>query len=190
MTQMSFRRAVLVCVAVIACEVAASAQSTATRVGDARAAEQEGPRFFTHIKGYVSAQGSWLLTSGKPGDEVGYSHVVKIECRGDFKDCTESIAGVILGLLQIDVGHYGIIRWDANGIIADDDAGICATNRLLINFRDKSVMLMDIPKADSQGKGIPLPSGKHACDLLDHTIAYKLGAQEQRFFTERKIEAK
>jgi hypothetical protein len=38
--------------------------------------------------------------------------------------------------------HYSILSWDANGIVAQSDAAICMTDRLVLTFADKSAMLV------------------------------------------------
>ena len=164
------------------------AQTKPIQPSQARVADKdsEKPAMFYQMPGYVSAEGQWRALSGKPADEVAYSHVVKIECRSDIKDCSEATAKVFMGLLQISVAHYDVIHWDDNGIIAEDNSSICATNRLLISTRERSVMTMDVPKADAKGKGIPIEGGKHMCDVIDHTDTYKLIGQVHSLFSERK----
>ncbi len=41
---------------------------------------------------------------------------------------------------------YTILRWDADGIVAQSDEPICITDRLVINFADKSAVLIKSPK--------------------------------------------
>jgi hypothetical protein len=50
---------------------------------------------------------------------------------------------------------YTILRWDANGIIAQSDQAICMTSRLVLNVLDKSVTLVNSPKKPEFGSLIP-----------------------------------
>ncbi len=45
--------------------------------------------------------------------------------------------------------RYSILSWDADGIVAQDDAPICVTDRLVITFADKSAVLVKSPKKTS-----------------------------------------
>jgi len=48
-----------------------------------------------------------------------------------------------------------------------NDSPICATNQLIINFQEKSVMAIDAAKRGAKGF-------KDTCKILDHTQAYQL----------------
>lgn len=41
---------------------------------------------------------------------------------------------------------YTILRWDADGIVAQNDEAICITDRLVITFAEKSAVLVKSPK--------------------------------------------
>ena len=136
-------------------------------------AQDEKPVFYSQ-SGFVSASGKWKSTSGVPGDEIGFKHVVEIRCRLDIRECYEATAQIVAGEPQLILQDYSIIQWDKNGIIAEDNSKICMTNRLLINFQEQSVMAVDSPKKGA--KGMPLGDGKDLCQIAGHTQTYKLVA--------------
>ena len=117
----------------------------------------------------LSARGKWKATTGKPGDEVAFKHVVSIECWKDRGQCLESVASVVEGEPSLDLDYYQILRWDENGLLAQNDSPDCMTNQLIINFREQSVTAIDAPKANA--KGI-LNICKSA--VLSRTQTYKL----------------
>jgi hypothetical protein len=134
-------------------------------------AQDVKPVFYS-ASGYISASGKWKSTSGLAGDEPAFKHAVEIQCRLDIRECYEATAQIVAGEPQVILQNYSVIKWDRNGIIAEDNSSICMTNRLLINFQEQGVLAVDTPKKDA--KGMPLGNGKNACQLLDHTQSYKL----------------
>ena len=95
---------------------------------------------------YVSANGKWQPNSSKAGDQLPFKQNLQIDChRGLF--CVEATAQVVAGEPQILVQYYKILRWDQNGIIAQDESPLCSTNQLNINFSAKSVVAIDSPKS-------------------------------------------
>ena len=133
---------------------------------------QDAKPVFYSASGYVSASGKWKSSSGLAGDEHAYKHAVTIQCRLDIRECYEATAQIVAGKLQVILLNYSVIKWDKNGIIAEDSSAICMINRLLINFQEQGVLAVDTPKKDA--KGMPLPNGKNACQLVDHTRSYQL----------------
>ena len=136
-------------------------------------AQATKPGFFS-AAGFVSASGKWKSTSGIAGDEVAFKHAVEIQCRLDIRECYEAEARIVGAIPQVFLQNYSVIKWDKNGIIAEDNSSICMTNRLLINFQEQGVMAVDSPKKGA--KGMPLGNGKNACQLVDHTQSFKLVA--------------
>jgi len=134
-------------------------------------AQDAKPVFFS-ASGYVSASGKWKSTSGLAEDESAFKHAVEIRCRLDIRECYEAQAQIVGARPQVFLQNYSVIKWDKNGIIAEDNSSICMTNRLLINFQEEGVMAVDSPKKGA--KGMPLGNGRNACQLLNHTRSYKL----------------
>lgn len=123
-----------------------------------------------HVDGqYFTAKGKWKSTTGKPGDEITSRHVVEIDCFKATNECIEATAEVVGNAPEVNIEYYTVLNWDANGLTARNDAPVCVTNQLIINFEDKSVTAIDGPKVDSAGF-------KDSCKTLtlDHTQTYKL----------------
>lgn len=117
----------------------------------------------------LSARGKWKATTGKPGDEPAFKHVVSIECWKDRGQCLECTANVVGGEPDLELEYYEILRWDANGILAQNDSPDCMTNQLVVNFREESVMAIDSPKTTAKGLRDICKSS-----ALAHTQTYKL----------------
>jgi len=115
----------------------------------------------------VVARGKWKATTGKPGDELAFNHVVEIDCFKSQGLCMEATASIVGTEPEILVEYYRVIRWDENGLVAQNDDAICMTNQLIINFQEKSVLAVDAPKRGAQGF-------KGSCKTLGHTQTYKL----------------
>jgi hypothetical protein len=134
---------------------------------------QESKPLFVSQDSWVSASGKWKSASRDPSNDLG-KHAVEIQCRLEIRQCLEAQATILGGEPQVSLENYRIIEWDKNGIIAQNDAPICTTNRLLINFQDQSVTAVDMPKKGA--KGLPLGDGKNACQLAGKTRTYNLVA--------------
>jgi hypothetical protein len=117
----------------------------------------------------LSARGKWKATTGKPGDDPAFKHVVSIECWKERGQCLECTANVIEGEPDLELEYYEILRWDASGILAQNDSPDCMINQIIMNFREQSVTAIDSPKATAKGQ-------RHICksSALSHTHAYKL----------------
>jgi len=114
----------------------------------AATAQSQGPIFVTQGNSLATAKGKWKATTGRPGDEVAFKHVVSIECSKSSREYLECTANVLEGgQPDVDLEHYEILRWDANGILAQNDSPVCMTNQLVINFREQSVLAIDAPKS-------------------------------------------
>jgi hypothetical protein len=134
---------------------------------------QQGRPFFYTEAGYVVASGDWKDSSGKPVDDTASSgHSIEIQCRQEIKECFEAKAMLVAGKPVASISNYRIIEWDKNSIVAEDDSAICVVGRLLITFQDRSVTAIDTPKKGA--KGMPLGSGKNACELVNRTQTYTL----------------
>lgn len=119
---------------------------------------------------FVTVTGKWKATTGREGDEVAYKHVVEIDCFKAQDTCMVATANVIEGEPDLMVEYYDVIRWDQNGIVAENSEPICVTNQLNITFQDQSVMAIDSPKQNAKGF-------KDSCKFVGHTLTYKLVAR-------------
>lgn len=133
---------------------------------------QDAKPMFHAASGYVSASGKWKSSSGRAADEPAFKHVVEIQCRLDINECYEATAQIVAEEPQVILQSYSVIKWDTDGIIAENSSPICTINRLLINFEEGGVLAVDSPKNDA--KGMPLGSGKDTCQLVAQTRSYKL----------------
>ncbi len=134
---------------------------------------QAKPVFYTIGNGATVAVGKWKATTGRPGDELAFKHAVRIECSKSRGECLEATANIVDGEPDVSPMYYTVVRWDANGIIAEDSSAKCMTNQLSINFKEGSVMAIDAPKSGST-KRI-----EAVCNMggVDDTQTYKLFSQ-------------
>jgi hypothetical protein len=132
---------------------------------------QEDKPFFSSGDGFVLASGSWKLTVGQPGDDIG-EHAVEIQCSLEIRLCHEAMARVSKGKPVAGLSSYKVLQWNKNGIIGEDDSAICTINRLLVSFEERSVTALATPKKGA--KGLPLESGKDACQLVNRTRSFVL----------------
>jgi hypothetical protein len=116
--------------------------------------------------------GKWKATTGRPGDELAFKHVVEIDCFKSTNTCTEAQANIVGTEPDIGVQYYEIIHWDENGLIAKSDDAECMTNELHINFQDQNVMAIDSPRRGAVGL-----QGSCKSPALSHTQTYKLVAR-------------
>jgi hypothetical protein len=121
---------------------------------------QESKPFFTSMPGFVTASGKWQA-SDKSTDAPPAKQAIEVQCRLDIKECLEATATIVYTEPQVSLRYYRIIEWNKDGIFAEDDSPICMTARLLINFQERSVRAIDMPKKGA--KGLPLGDGKNAC---------------------------
>lgn len=133
-------------------------------------AQSKGPIFVTLGNGLATAKGKWKATTGRAGDEVAFKHVVAIQCSKSSRECLECTANVVEGEPDVELEHYEIVRWDANGILAQNDSPDCMTNQLVINFKEQSVMAIDAPKKGAMKK-LDDTCKSHA---VNHSQTYKL----------------
>jgi hypothetical protein len=135
--------------------------------------QSDEPGFYAE-SGFVVASGKWKAEDGSVDD----SSVVEIHCVKGF-GCYAATAiflgdssfGTFKGKPILDVGlsEYKIVRWDKDGIVAEDKAPICVSRRLIITFADKSVKAVDSPQAAGRGD----PFCKSATHVKTHTLVAK-----------------
>jgi hypothetical protein len=120
---------------------------------------------------YVAAAGQWKSDAGsaKPEDPTAK---VKIECDKNISLCAVAEGANLLGdgnlftRLDLTPVHYTILRWDNAGLVAQTLARDCVTERLEIDFRSKSVTLIDTPKSGAEEH--------EACKNFDKIITSRL----------------
>jgi hypothetical protein len=108
-------------------------------------------------RNYVAASGKWKANteSAKPEDPAAK---VRIECDKNIALCAvaeganlapdEGNANLFTRLDLAPV-HYTILHWDATGLVAQTSARDCVTDRLVIDFRSKSVTMIQTPKGNN-----------------------------------------
>jgi hypothetical protein len=106
--------------------------------------------------GYLAASGRWKSDSErmKPEDPATK---VRIECDRNISLCavaegTNLFAendGNLFTRLDVTPVHYTILHWDASGLVAQTTAQDCVTDKLVIDFRSKSVTMIQTPKGNN-----------------------------------------
>ena len=105
---------------------------------------------------YVTASGQWKSDTETPKLEDAAAKV-KIECDKNIALCAVAEGTNLLGegnlFTRLDVTpvHYTILRWDNEGVVAQTLAKDCVTDRLVIDFRTKSVSMIETPKSGTEG---------------------------------------
>jgi hypothetical protein len=106
-------------------------------------------------RSYVAASGKWKSDSEplKPEDPAAK---VRIECDKNIALCAVAEGtnlaaaddGNLFTRLDVTPVHYTILHWDASGLVAQTSARDCVTDRLVIDFRAKSVTMIQTPKGN------------------------------------------
>jgi hypothetical protein len=100
---------------------------------------------------YVAASGKWKSDSETVKPEEPASKV-QIECDKNIALCAVAEGTNLLGegnlFTRLDVSpvHYTILHWDNSGLVAQTSARDCVNERLVIDFRTKSVTMIETPK--------------------------------------------
>jgi hypothetical protein len=103
-------------------------------------------------RAYVAASGQWK-SDGDTGKAEESAAKVKIECDKNIALCAVAEGTNLLGsgnlFTRLDVTpvHYTILRWDNDGLVAQTLVKDCVTDRLVIDFRAKSVTMIETPKS-------------------------------------------
>jgi hypothetical protein len=66
---------------------------------------------------------------------------VEIDCFKNLRLCVAATAEFYMGHAHVSVQYLDIIKWDRNGIVAQDSSPVCLANTFLINFADHSITL-------------------------------------------------
>ena len=112
-------------------------------------------------------KGKWKSTSGQKGDELVFNEVVEIDCFEQLNKCIEAQAQVVAGAPDVAINLYDVLRWDRNGIIAEDATARCVTSQLNINFQLHTVIAVDAPKTAAK-------DFKDSCKATQHTRTFHL----------------
>ena len=120
-------------------------------------AEAQAQQIKITNRNYVAASGKWKsdVESTKPEERDAK---VQIECDKNIALCAV-IEGTNLApadgnanlFTRLDVSpvHYTILHWDATGLVAQTSARDCVTDKLVIDFRAKSVTMIQTPKGSN-----------------------------------------
>ena len=139
----------------------------ATLLFSARASAQQ---FKVTGHNYVTASGQWKSDAEATKDDPPAK--VKIECDKNISLCAIAQGANLVGTgnlftrLDVTPVHYTILRWDNTGVVAQTLANECATERLVIDFRTKSVTLTETPKSGMEEK--------QACKNFDRIVTSRL----------------
>jgi hypothetical protein len=104
---------------------------------------------------YVAASGQWKSDAEPPRIEEATTKV-KIECDKNIALCAVAEGKNLVGdgnlftRLDVTPEHYTILRWDNTGLVAQTLAKDCVTERLVIDFKAKSVTMVETPKSGSE----------------------------------------
>jgi hypothetical protein len=107
-------------------------------------------------RGFVAATGKWKSDSEplKPEDPASS---VRIECDKNISLCAVAEGtnlsvpddGNLFTRLDVTPVHYTILHWDASGLVAQTTARDCVKDKLVIDFRAKSVTMIQTPKGSN-----------------------------------------
>jgi hypothetical protein len=119
--------------------------------------------------GILSVDGFWVPTSATKEKQLPLPLAVKIECDRSERVCREIGAQVSFGVLVPSETVYEISSWTGSGIVADNNYAICSTrHRLTVDFRSKTVSVVDYPTAATATDKNPL------CDAFKDSSSYVL----------------
>jgi hypothetical protein len=128
-------------------------------------------------RSYVAASGKWKsdTASMKPDDPKSK---VRIECDKNISLCAvaegpnlfASNEGNMNLFTRLDVTpvHYTITRWDSAGLVAQTSARDCVTDKLVIDFRTKSVTMIQTPKGSKSNED------NEFCRVFTKTVTSRL----------------
>jgi hypothetical protein len=106
-------------------------------------------------RSYLAASGKWKsdMEPVKPDDPASK---VLIECDKNISLCAVAegdnvIAseGNLFTRLDVTPVHFTILHWDASGLVAQTSARDCVRDRLVIDFKTKSVTMIQTPKGNA-----------------------------------------
>jgi hypothetical protein len=122
-------------------------------------------------RAYVAASGQWK-SDGDAAKAEEAAAKVKIECDKNIALCAVAEGTNLLGsgnlFTRLDVTpvHYTILRWDNDGLVAQTLVKDCVTDRLVIDFRAKSVTMIETPKSGREED--------EACKIFSKVVTSRL----------------
>jgi hypothetical protein len=104
---------------------------------------------------YLAASGQWKSDSeaAKPEETPAK---VRIECDKNIALCAVAQGanvtgeGTLFTRLDVNQVHYTILHWDQAGMVAQTAERDCVKSRLVIDFRSKSVTMIETPKGGDE----------------------------------------
>jgi len=105
---------------------------------------------------FVAATGMWKSDT-QPVKAEDPNNKVRIECDKNISLCAVaeganlSDDGNMNLFTRLDVTpvHYTILHWDTSGLVAQTSARDCVTDKLVIDFRSKTVTMIQTPKGSN-----------------------------------------
>jgi hypothetical protein len=103
---------------------------------------------------YLAASGQWK--SSEPAKPEETPAKVRIECDKNIALCAVAQGANVNGdgslFARVDVNqvHYTILHWDQAGMVAQTAERDCVKSRLVIDFRAKSVTMIETPKGGDE----------------------------------------
>jgi hypothetical protein len=104
---------------------------------------------------YLAAYGEWKSGADRV-KPAGPSNKVMIECDRKISLCAVAEGNNLSGegnlFTRLDVSpvHYTITHWDNAGLVAQTSARDCVTDKLVIDFKTKSVRMIVTPKGGDE----------------------------------------
>ena len=126
------------------------------------------PKYFIADFWYTRfhAEGAWVMDDGELAWPVNSG---SISCDRSTMECTDITAFVFKGLLNSDVTHREVERWDAHEIITKPNDATCVRSTLRINREQQSVTeTQNTFRTDGPCKGLTV--AEHRLHLEDGNI--------------------
>jgi len=104
---------------------------------------------------YLAAAGQWK-SDAEPTKGDDAPRKVRIECDKNINLCAVAQGANLTGegnlFTRLDVSkvHYTILHWDQSGMVAQTTDRSCVKAKLVIDFRSKSVTMIETPKGGDE----------------------------------------
>jgi hypothetical protein len=139
-------------------------------------AEAQAQQIKITNRNFVAASGRWKTDTESAKPEKPDSKV-RIECDKNIALCAvvegtnltpdEGNANLFTRLDLTPV-HYTILHWDTTGLVAQTSARDCVTDKLVIDFRAKSVTMIQTPKGNNSDED------NEFCRVFTKTVTSRL----------------
>ena len=128
-------------------------------------------------RSYVAASGKWKSdTAPMKADDP--KSKVRIECDKNILLCAVAEGPNLFAAnegnmnlftrLDVTPVHYTITRWDSTGLVAQTSARDCVTDKLVIDFKTKSVTMIQTPKGSKSDED------NEFCRVFTKTVTSRL----------------